>query len=97
MAALSGIGNIISSLFGILFMAVGLVNIFWGNDPFFGVFILALALLYFPPVTAWLKSRTGFSIPGWVRVPMAFFILWAAMGVGELPGKIDLMLADLKP
>ena len=96
MTASMKIGNLLSTLFGILFIAIGLVNSFWGNDPFFGVFVLFLALLFFPPFTRWLQARIGFAIPAWLRVLLALFIIWAAIGVGELPDKIDLMLADLK-
>ncbi|MEY4038428.1 MAG: hypothetical protein RIR67_738, partial [Bacteroidota bacterium] len=30
----------INWVFGLLFSAIGLVNLFWGNDPEFGVFII---------------------------------------------------------
>lgn len=45
-------GNLISCGFGVLFIAIGVVNLFWGNDPGFGAFIVLLALVYFPPVTS---------------------------------------------
>jgi hypothetical protein len=90
--------NIIGWLFGILFFAIGLINIFWGNDPFFGVFILLLSLVYFLPVNNILRKMTGFSIPGMgiVKILLGVFILWASLGVGELFDKIDLMMTDFR-
>ena len=89
--------NIISWLFGVVFFAIGVVNTFWGNDPFFGIFIILLSLVYFLPVNAILKKMTGFSIPGMiiVKIILGIFILWAALGVGELFDKIELMMMDL--
>ncbi len=91
------IGNIISWLFGIVFFAIGVLNTFWGNDPGFGVFILLLSFVYFLPVNAILKNMTGFSISGMgiVKIVLGIFIIWAAVGVGELYDKIELMKMDL--
>jgi hypothetical protein len=90
--------NILSWIFGLLFFAIGLVNTFWGNDPFFGVFILLLSFVYFLPVNDILKKMIGFSIPrmGIVKILLGIFILWASLGVGELFDKIDLMMMDLR-
>ena len=87
--------NIIGWIFGIAVFAGGVVNTFWGNDPGFGVFILLLSFVYFPPVNVIIKERTRFSIPAIVKVLLGIFILWASLGVGELFGKIDLMMMDL--
>lgn len=87
--------NFISWLFGLAFFAIGVVNTFWGNDPGFGVFIVLLSLVYFPPLTDMFKEKTGFAIPGFIKILLGVFILWAALGVGELFDKIDLMMTDL--
>ncbi|MGZ8550272.1 MAG: hypothetical protein ACXWV2_06410 [Chitinophagaceae bacterium] len=89
-------GNIISTVFGVLFLAIGLVNTFWGNDPQFGVFIILLSFLYFPPVSRMIKNRIGFPVSPLLKIIIGVFIIWAAMGVGELFDKIDIMLADFK-
>lgn len=91
----SNIWNLFGWLFGTLVVAIGLLNIFWGNDPEFGVFLLLLSFVYFPPLNAILKKRTGFSIPGIVKIGLGIFIVWASLGVGELFNKIDLMMMDL--
>ena len=87
--------NLISWVFGIVVFAIGVLNVFWGNDPGFGIFLVLLSFVYFPPVNAIIKERTRFSIPGIVKVLLGIFILWASLGVGELFGKIDLMMMDL--
>jgi hypothetical protein len=88
--------TIISWLFGIVAFAIGVVNTFWGNDPGFGVFILLLSFVYFLPVNDILKKMTGFAIPKMrlIKILMGIFIIWAALGVGELFDKIELMMMD---
>ena len=88
--------SIISWLFGTLFFAIGLVNTFWGNDTLFGIFIILLSLIYFVPVNGILRRIAGFSIPRMmlVKILVGLFIIWAAMGVGELPDKVEMMLTN---
>lgn len=91
------VGNIISWIFGIAFFAIGVINTFWGNDPEFGVFIVLLSFIYFLPVNAILRKIFSFSISqmGIVKIILGIFIIWAALGVGELFDKIELMMMDL--
>ncbi|MBW7468066.1 hypothetical protein K0O23_13405 [Pontibacter aydingkolensis] len=86
--------NIISWLFGIIAFAIGVVNTFWGNDPGFGIFILLLSFVYFLPVNDILRKIAGFTIPKLrlLKILLGIFIIWAAMGVGELFDKIELMM-----
>lgn len=91
----SNVLNMISWLFGAAVFAIGLVNTFWGNDPGFGVFLILLSFVYFPPVHILVKEKAGFSIPKVVKIGLAVFIIWASLGVGELFDKIDLMMTDL--
>lgn len=88
------IGNIFSAMFGLLFMAIGLVNTFWGNDPGFGIFVLLLSLVYFAPSDIIFKRITGFNLPVIAKVALGLFILWVALGVGELFDKVDMMMMD---
>jgi hypothetical protein len=88
--------NIIGWLFGVVAFAIGIVNTFWGNDPGFGIFILLLSFIYFPPVNVILQKWTGFSIHIIVKIIIGFLIIWAALGVGELFDKIELMLHDIQ-
>jgi hypothetical protein len=95
MKSKSNAWTIASCLFGIAAFLIGVVNTFWGNDPGFGVFIVLLSLVYFPPMNAIFTSKTGLSIPGSVKFLLAIFILWVALGVGDLFDKIELMMMDL--
>ena len=90
----SVLAAIISWMFGILFLAIGLLNIFWGNDPGYGIAVSLLSLIYFPPVIHFLKNVVGLSIPFMVHVILGVLIMWTALGVAELFDKINLMLKD---
>ena len=87
--------DVIGWLFGLVALAIGVINAFWGNDPGFGVFIVLLSLAFFPPVSKIVKEKAGFAIPGIAKWLLGAFILWASLGVGELFDKIDLMMASL--
>ncbi len=91
----SNVLNAISWLFGIAVFAIGIINVFWGNDPGFGVFLMVLSFVYFPPANVMLKKMTGFSIHRIVKIVLGIFVIWASLGVGELFDKIDLMMMDL--
>jgi hypothetical protein len=82
-------------VFGLLFSAIGIVNLFWGNDPEFGVFIILISLIYYPPVQQLIQKRTPFSIPKWILIGLGLFVLWASLGVGELLNKIQIMSHSL--
>lgn len=86
------IGNIISACFGILFMIIGLINVFWGNDPGFGIFVILLGTIYFASVSNWITKKNGFTIKPYMKVGLGLFIVWAAVGVGELFDKIDMAM-----
>jgi hypothetical protein len=85
--------NIISWFFGIVFFGIGLINMFWGNDLWYGVFIVLLSFIYFLPVNTIVAKLTGLTIPkmGLVKILIGLFIFWSALGVGELLAKIEMM------
>ena len=91
------VGKIISWLFGIAVFAAGVINTFWGEPSGFGIFLILLSFVYFLPVNAIFKKMTGFSIPGMriLRILLGIFIIWAALGVGELFDKIERLKTDL--
>ncbi len=86
--------NTLSWMFGVIVLAIGLVNVFWGNDSVFGVFIALLSLVYVPQTNTLFKKITGIRIHYIVKIILGLFILWAALGVGELFDKIDIMLKE---
>lgn len=84
--------NLLGWICGILFSAIGIVNMCWGNDAVFGIFLFALSLVYYPPLHALFRKLTGYGIHGALKIALGVFIIWASVGVGELFDKIDLML-----
>ena len=82
-------------LFGALLFFIGFVNTFWGNDPFLGIGIMFLSFLYYPPINMLIKDLTGITIPRIAKIILGVLLLWIALGVGELFGKIGLMMQDL--
>ncbi|OON66062.1 hypothetical protein [Hymenobacter sp. CRA2] len=91
----SSAGALIGGMFGIVVFVIGIINTFWGNDPGFGIFLILVSSIYFPMIDAFIKNRIGFSIPQLGKVALGIFVIWAALGVGELFDKIDLMLASI--
>lgn len=86
------LADVVSWLFGLTFFAAGVINAFWGNDNYFGVFVILLSFAFFPPITNFLKALFGISIPISGKILLAMFIIWMTMGVGELPAKIEIMM-----
>lgn len=87
--------NLISWILGVLFILIGTINLFWGNDPFFGVLIILMSLVYLPPTISIIKKKIGYSLPLFIKFIVGIFILWSAIGVGELFDKIDMMKKDI--
>jgi len=81
---------------GISFSLIALINIFWGNDSIFGVFLLLLALSYIPTMNNLIALKTGIRLPLWSKIAIALFIIWSSVGVGELFDKIDMMLESFR-
>ena len=88
--------KIFGLLFGILLFLIGVINLFWGNDPGFGLFIMILSLIYFEPINRLIFRVTSYKMHWIIKVLIGLFVLWAALGVGELFDKIDLMLSDFR-
>ena len=85
-------GEIISWMFGIIFFAIGTINVFFGNDPGYGIFIILLSFVFYPPVTTLVMEKTGFAIPAILKIVLGIFIFWTALGVGELFDKVEMMM-----
>lgn len=76
---------------GVGLSALGFINLFWGNDPFFGLAIFAASGLYFLPIANQVRSLVEPKWWRWALVILALLIMWAALGVGDLEGKLELM------
>lgn len=91
----SKFGTTVHWVIGIVFTLIGLVNVFSGNDPVFGGFIILLSLVYYPPIQAFIHRLTGFGINNLIKTLLGLFILWASLGVGELMSKIEQILQSM--
>ncbi len=80
--------QVIHYLLAILFSLIGLINSLWGNDPFYGVFVILLSLPFYPVFS----ERFVKPIRTWHLIILGGFILWTALGVAELFDKIALMI-----
>ena len=71
--------NLISWPFGIAVFAIGVLNVFWGNDFGFGVFIILLSLVYVPSVECHAQSKDR-SVNSWrcKNLPWHFYTLGCA-------------------
>ena len=87
----SVLGDIAGWLFGFVVLAIGIINTFWGTDPGYGIFIILLSFVYFPPTIAFFRKISGITIPFIVKIILGVFIFWTALGVAELFAKIELM------
>ena len=85
-------GKIISWIFSLIFFAIGVINVFYGNDPGYGIFIILLSFVFFPPVNTIIMEKTGFAVPAVLKIVLGLLILWTAVGVGELFNKVDMMI-----
>jgi hypothetical protein len=89
------LNDFVSYLISLTFFLIGLLNLFYGNDPEFGVFLIILSLFYLPQVNIFIKEKWGFRIPIIFKIVLGIFIIWASLGVGELFGKIAMMMKDI--
>lgn len=87
MTSSTKLGTPINWIVGILFTIIGLINVFSGNDLEFGLFIILISLVYYPPVDRFIKQKIDPSISKWYKMILGLFILWASLGVGELIDK----------
>ncbi|PQJ74438.1 hypothetical protein [Polaribacter gangjinensis] len=82
---------IVNTVFGLLFFYIGFVNTFWGNDPFYGLFIILLSFIFFLPIINLIIEKIPQKTLLILKILLGFFIIWSSLGVGELFDKIELM------
>jgi hypothetical protein len=80
--------NSISWFFGLVVLAIGILNLLLVH-PVPGAVFIMLSLFYFPPVNAILKQEVGFSIPVVVKIILGIVIIWFTLGVSDLGDMID--------
>jgi hypothetical protein len=80
--------NILSGLFAVVLIIIGVLNIVLVH-PVPGVVYLLLSVLYLPGVNTFLKRRFGFSIHPLVKIVLGIVILLFTLGVSDLGKMID--------
>lgn len=79
----SGIATALSTLFGIILVVVGILNIILVHAvP--GIAYLLISLIYFPFTNDFLKRKTGHAIPVIVKILLAIVLFFFTLGVSDL-------------
>jgi hypothetical protein len=78
------ISKILGSLFGLLTLTLGVMNMARGNDFEFGVLLVMVALVFFVPVTEFVKRKLGVTVPIWFKIVLALLIVWVNLAVGAI-------------
>jgi hypothetical protein len=84
--------KIIEILFGIVFSCIGVINVFWGNDPVYGFSIILISLLYYPPFNSFIEYKIKRNYLNWIKLIIGVLIFWTSLGVADLFDKINLMI-----
>jgi hypothetical protein len=82
---------LVNLVFGLLFFYIGFVNTFWGNDPFYGLLIILLSLVFFSPIINVIIEKIPQKKVFILKIVLGVLIIWSSLGVGELFDKIELM------
>lgn len=80
--------QIISWLFGIAVLAIGVLNVFLVH-PVPGVVYGLLSFVYFPPANNIFRKTFGFPIPPAVKIFLGLVIIMFTFGVSDLGDMID--------
>ena len=84
--------DLIVVAFGVLFSAIGFVNTFWGNDPYYGLAVLTASSLFYLPLIDVMRAKVSAQQGTALLVLLGAFILWSSIGVGELWDKTAMMV-----
>ena len=84
--------DLIVVAFGVLFSAIGFVNTFWGNDPYYGLAVLTASSLFYLPLIDVARAGVSAQQSTALLVLLGAFILWSSIGVGELWDKTAMMV-----
>jgi len=75
--------NIVSFVFGLLLLTIGIMNVFMVH-PIPGIIYILVSLIFFPPTNNLLKKTLNFTIPFKLKLIIFILIMWFTLGVGEL-------------
>ena len=75
--------DIVSLVFGLLLLTIGIMNVFMVH-PIPGIIYILVSLIFFPPTNNLLKKTLNFTIPFKLKLIIFILIMWFTLGVGEL-------------
>jgi hypothetical protein len=86
--ASANISIMISWLFGLIVLAIGVANLLLVH-PVPGMAFLLLSLVYIPPANSFLRNKLGFTIPPLVKIAVGIMIILFTLGVSDLGDMMD--------
>jgi hypothetical protein len=75
--------NIVSFVFGLLLLTIGIMNVFMVH-PIPGIIYILVSLIFFAPTNNLLKKTLNFTIPFKLKLIIFILIMWFTLGVGDL-------------
>ena len=75
--------DIVSLVFGLLLLTIGIMNVFMVH-PIPGIIYILVSLIFFPPTNNLLKKTLNFTIPFKLKLIIFILIMWFTLGVEEL-------------
>ena len=75
--------NIVSFVFGLLLLTIGIMNVFMVH-PIPVIIYILVSLVFFPPTNNILKKTLNFTIPFKLKLIIFILIMWFTLGVGDL-------------
>ena len=75
--------NIVSFVFGLLLLTIGIMNVFMVH-PIPGIIYILVSLIFFAPTNNLLKKTLNFTIPFKLKLIIFIIIMWFTLGVGDL-------------
>lgn len=75
--------DIISWIFGLLILTIGILNLFLVH-PIPGIIYIIFSFVFFPPTKTFLKKTFNISIPFGLKLILFILIMWFTLGVGDL-------------
>lgn len=85
------LSSAVSILLGLLFSFIGFVNTFWSNDPYYGLLIILVSLIFYLPTINLILDKIPKKVLLISKIVLALLILWTSLGVGELFAKLEIM------
>ena len=79
----SNVEDVVSWVFVIVFLTIGILNMILAH-PLPGLIYILISCIFYPPVNIWLKRKLGFSFYFTLKLILFILIMWPTLGVGDL-------------